>query len=191
VKKFNFDEKKAQKAIRLLLESFGEDLNREGVKRTPERVAKFYKEALSGNDVDPLELVPVQYATEEHEEIILVKDIPFYSLCEHHLLPFFGKACVAYMPRKDKIVGVSKLVRLLGVFANRLQLQERLTKQVADTIMKSINPHGVMVVIEAEHLCMAMRGIKKPGAKMLTSAMRGIFLKDVRTRSEAMSLLGK
>jgi GTP cyclohydrolase I len=191
VKKFNFDEKKAQKAIRLLLESFGEDLNREGVKCTPERVAEFYKEALSGNDVDPLELVPVQYATEEHEEIILVKDISFYSLCEHHLLPFFGKACVAYMPRKDKIVGVSKLVKLLEIFANRLQLQERLTKQVADTIMKSIDPHGVMVVIEAEHLCMTMRGIKKPGTKMLTSAMRGIFLKDVRTRSEAMSLLGK
>jgi GTP cyclohydrolase I len=191
VKKFSFDEKKAQKAIRLLLESFGEDLNREGIRRTPERVAEFYKEALSGNEVDPLGLVPVHYATEEHEEIILVKDIPFYSLCEHHLLPFFGKACVAYMPRKDKIVGVSKLVRLLEVFANRLQLQERLTKQVADTIMKSIDPHGVMVVIEAEHLCMTMRGVKKPGTKMLTSAMRGIFLKDVRTRSEAMSLLGK
>jgi GTP cyclohydrolase I len=191
VKKFNFDKKKAQKAIRLLLESFGEDLEREGLRRTPERVVEFYKEALSGNEVDPSELVPVHYASEEHEEIILVKDIPFYSLCEHHLLPFFGKACVAYMPQKDKIVGVSKLVRLVEVFANRLQLQERLTKQVADTIMKSIEPHGVMVVIEAEHLCMTMRGVKKPGAKMLTSAMRGIFLKDVRTRSEAMSLLGR
>ncbi|MDR0398291.1 GTP cyclohydrolase I FolE [Candidatus Endomicrobiellum devescovinae] len=191
MKKFNFDKKKAQKAITLLLESFGEDLEREGLRRTPERVAEFYKEALSGNEVDPSELVPVHYASEEHEEIILVKDIPFYSLCEHHLLPFFGKACVAYMPQKDKIVGVSKLVRLVEVFANRLQLQERLTKQVADTIMKSIEPHGVMVVIEAEHLCMTMRGVKKPGAKMLTSAMRGIFLKDVRTRSEAMSLLGR
>ena len=191
MKKFNFDKKKAQKAIRLLLESFGEDLEREGLRRTPERVAEFYKEVLSGNEVDPSGLVPVHYAAEEHEEIILVKDIPFYSLCEHHLLPFFGKACVAYMPQKDKIVGVSKLVRLVEVLANRLQLLERLTKQVADTIMKSIEPHGVMVVIEAEHLCMTMRGVKKPGAKMLTSAMRGIFLKDVRTRSEAMSLLGK
>ncbi|MDR3195252.1 MAG: GTP cyclohydrolase I FolE [Endomicrobium sp.] len=191
MKKFNFDKKKAQEAIRLLLESFGEDLNREGLRRTPERVAEFYKEALSGNEVDSSELVPVRYAAEEHEEIILVKDIPFYSLCEHHLLPFFGKACAAYVPRKDKIVGVSKLVRLVEVFANRLQLQERLTKQVADTIMKSIDPHGVMVVIEAEHLCMTMRGVKKPGTKILTSAMRGIFLKDVRTRSEAMSLLGR
>jgi GTP cyclohydrolase I len=191
VKKFNFDEKKAQKAIRLLLESFGEDLDREGLSCTPKRVSEFYREALSGNEVDPSDLVTVHYATEEHEEIILVKDIPFYSLCEHHLLPFFGKACVAYMPQKDKIVGVSKLVRLVEVFANRLQLQERLTKQIAGTIMKSIEPHGVMVVIEAEHLCMTMRGIKKPGAKMLTSAMRGIFLKDVRTRSEAMFLLGR
>jgi GTP cyclohydrolase I len=191
VKKNNFDEKKAQKAIKLLLESFGEDLEREGLKHTPERVVDFYKEILSGNGVDPSELVPVHYSTEEYEEIILVKDIPFYSLCEHHLLSFFGKACVAYMPQKDKIVGVSKLVRLVEVFTNRLQLQERLTKQIADTIMKSIEPHGVMVVIEAEHLCMTMRGVKKPGTKMLTSAMRGIFLKDVGTRSEAMSLLGR
>jgi GTP cyclohydrolase I len=188
---FNFDKKKAQKAIRLLLESFGEDLEREGLRRTPERVAEFYKEALSGNEINPSELVSIHYAAEEHEEIILVKDILFYSICEHHLLPFFGKACVAYIPQKDKIVGISKLIRLVGVFANRLQLQERLTKQVADTIMKSIEPHGVMVVIEAEHLCMTMRGVKKSGTKMLTSAMRGIFLKDVRTRSEAMSLLGR
>ncbi|MDR2351286.1 MAG: GTP cyclohydrolase I FolE [Endomicrobium sp.] len=191
MKKFNFDKKKARKAIKLLLESFGEDLKRQGLRHTPERVAEFYKEALSGNESDPLELVPVYYAAEEHEEIILIKDIPFYSLCEHHLLPFFGKACVAYIPQKDKIVGVSKLVRLVEVFANRLQLQERLTKQVADIIIKSIEPHGVMVVIEAEHLCMTMRGVKKPGVKILTSAMRGVFLKDARTRSEAMSLLGR
>jgi GTP cyclohydrolase I len=191
VKKFNFDEKKAQEAIRLLLESFGENLNREGLRRTPQRVAEFYKEAISGNAVDPAELIPVHYAAEEHEEIVLVKDISFYSICEHHLLPFLGKACVAYIPRKDKIVGVSKLIRLVEIFANRLQLQERLTKQIADTVMKSIDPYGVMVVIEAEHLCMTMRGVKKPGAKMITSAMRGIFLKDVRTRSEAMSLLGR
>jgi GTP cyclohydrolase I len=191
VKNFHFDEKKAQEAIRLLLESFGENLNREGLKRTPERVTEFYKEALSGNTIDPAELISVHYATEEHEEIILVNDISFYSICEHHLLPFFGKACVAYIPRKNKIVGVSKLIRLVEVFANRLQLQERLTKQIATTVMKSIDPHGVMVVIEAQHLCMTMRGVKKPDAKMITSAMRGIFLKDVRTRSEAMSLLGK
>ncbi|MCL2390378.1 MAG: GTP cyclohydrolase I FolE [Endomicrobia bacterium] len=189
MKKFKFDEQKAKKAIKLLLESFGEDLSREGIRRTPERVAEFYKEALSGNSADPLEIVRAHYATEDHEEIVLVKDIPFYSLCEHHLLPFFGKTHIAYIPKKDKIIGVSKLIRLVEVFANRLQLQERLTKQIADTVMKSVMPHGVMVVMEAEHLCMTMRGVKKPGSKMITSAMRGIFLKDMRTRSEAMSLL--
>lgn len=189
MKKFKFNEKKAQEAVKMLLESFGEDLNREGIRRTPERVAEFYKEALAGNSIDPLKLIPVHYATEDHEEIVLVKDISFYSLCEHHLLPFFGKAHIAYIPRKDRIVGVSKLIRLIEVFANRLQLQERLTKQIAETVMKAVDPHGVMVVIEAEHLCMTMRGVKRPGSKMVTSAMRGTFLKDVRTRSEAMSLL--
>ncbi|MDR3253513.1 MAG: GTP cyclohydrolase I FolE [Endomicrobium sp.] len=189
MKIFNFDEKKAQKAIKLLLKSFGEDLNREGIRRTPERVAEFYKEILSGNAIDPLKFIPVHYATEDHEEIILVKDISFYSLCEHHLLPFFGKAHIAYIPKRDRIIGVSKLIKLIEIFANRLQLQERLTKQVADTVMLSIKPRGIMVVIEAEHLCVTMRGVKKPGSKMITSAMRGTFLKDVRTRSEAMSLL--
>ena len=189
MKKFNFDEKKAQKAIKLLLESFGEDLSREGIKRTPERVAEFYKEALSGNADDPLKIASVHYATEDHEEIVLVKDIPFYSLCEHHLLPFFGKAHIAYIPKKDAIIGVSKLIRLVEVFANRLQLQERLTKQIADTVMKSVKPHGVMVVMEAEHLCMTMRGVKKPGSKMMTSAMRGAFMKDPKTRTEALTLL--
>ena len=189
MKKHNFDEKKARKAVKLLLEAFGEDLNREGIRRTPERVAEFYKEALCGNGADPLKIASVHYATEDHEEIVLVKDIYFHSLCEHHLLPFFGKAHVAYIPKKDRIIGVSKLIRLVEVFANRLQLQERLTKQVADTIMKSVTPHGVMVVLEAEHLCMTMRGVKKPGSKMITSAMRGIFLKDMRTRAEAMALL--
>jgi GTP cyclohydrolase I len=189
VNPFNFDEKKAQQAIKLLLESFDEDLNREGIKHTPERVAEFYKEALSGNAIDPLKLIHKHYVTKYHEEVVLIKDIPFYSICEHHLLPFFGKAHIAYIPKKDRIIGVSKFVRLLEVFTNRLQFQERLTKQVADTIMKSVKPHGVMVVVEAEHLCMTMRGVKKPGSKMITSAMHGIFLKDVRTRSEAMSLL--
>ncbi|MDR1941138.1 MAG: GTP cyclohydrolase I FolE [Endomicrobium sp.] len=189
VKTFNFDENKAKKAVKLLLESFGEDLSREGIKRTPERVAAFYKEALSGNACDPMEIASVHYETEDHEEIVLVKDISFYSLCEHHLLPFFGKAHIAYIPKKDRIIGVSKLIRLIEVFANRLQLQERLTKQVADTVMCSVKPRGVMVVLEAEHLCMTMRGTKKPGSKMITSAMRGIFLKDARSRAEALSLL--
>jgi len=184
---FNFE--KAQEAIKLLLESFGENLNREGIRRTPERVAEFYKEALSGNEVDPLKLIPVHYAAEDHEEIILVKDVPFYSICEHHLLPFFGRVHIAYIPKKDKIVGVSRVIKLIEVFAKRLQLQERFIKQIADTIMQSVKPHGVMVVVEAEHLCVTMRGVRKPGSKMITSAMRGVFLKDVRTRSEAMSLL--
>jgi GTP cyclohydrolase I len=189
VKTFKFDEKKAQKAVYLLLESFGQDLNREGIRRTPQRVAQFYKEALSGYSCDPLKIASVHYETEDHEEIVLVKDVSFYSLCEHHLLPFFGKAHIAYIPKKDAIIGVSKLIRLIETFANRLQLQERLTKQIADTVMKSVCPHGVMVVIEAEHLCMTMRGAKKPGSKMLTSAMRGIFLKDARSRAEALALL--
>ncbi len=189
MKIFNFDEQKAQRAVKLLLESFGEDLSREGIRRTPERVAEFYREALSGNEIDPLKFVPVHYATEDHEEIVLVKDIAFYSLCEHHLLPFFGRTHIAYIPKKDRIIGVSKLIKLVEIFANRLQLQERITKQLADTVMKFVKPHGVMVVVEAEHLCVTMRGVKKTGSKMVTSAMRGIFLKDVRTRSEVMSLL--
>jgi len=189
VKKFKFDKAKAEKAVKLLLESFGEDLNREGVRRTPERVAEFYRDALAGYNADISKIASVHYETEDHEEIVLVKNISFYSLCEHHLLPFFGQAHIAYIPRKDAIIGVSKLIRLVEVFANRLQLQERLSKQIADTVMEYVKPRGVMVVLEAEHLCMTMRGAKKPGSKMLTSAMRGTFLKDARTRTEALTLL--
>jgi GTP cyclohydrolase I len=189
VETFNFDEKKAKEAIKLLLESFGEDLGREGICQTPARVARFYKEALSGNAVDPCKIVSACYTTEDHEEIVLVKDVPFYSLCEHHLLPFLGKIHVAYIPKKNKIVGLSKLVRLVEIFANRLQIQERLTKQIADTLMQYACPCGAMVIVEAEHLCMTMRGVKKPGSKMITSAMRGIFLEDAVARGEVMSLL--
>ncbi|MDR3330914.1 MAG: GTP cyclohydrolase I FolE [Endomicrobium sp.] len=192
VKTFKFDKKKARHAIKLLLESFGEDTNRGDIRYTPERVADFYEKALLGNMADPFKLIKVHYIIESHEEIILLKDIFFYSLCEHHLLPFFGNVHLAYIPQKNKIIGVSKLVSLVEVFSNRLQLQEKLTKQIADTIMQSfLEPCGVMVVIEAEHLCMTMRGVKKPGSKMITSVMRGVFLKDVRTRAEAMSLLKK
>jgi GTP cyclohydrolase I len=189
MKVFNFDEQKAQKAIKLLLESFGENLNREGIKRTPERVAKFYKKALSGNAVNPLEFVPILYTTEDFEEIVLVKDICFYSICEHHLLPFFGKIHMAYVPNKNKIIGVSKLIKLIEIFSSRLQIQERFTKQVVDIVMELVKPCGVMMVVEAEHLCVTMSGVKKLGSKLITSAMRGIFLKDVRTRSAALSLL--
>jgi GTP cyclohydrolase I len=183
------DKKKLEKAVRSMLEAFGEDPDREGLKHTPRRVAEFYEEVLAGQKVDPKEALTVYYEKENHEEIVLVKDIPFYSLCEHHLVPFFGKAHVAYIPKKDKLLGVSKLVRLVDIFSCRLQLQERMSKQIADSIMAAAKPYGVMVVIEADHLCMTMRGVKKPGAKMVTSAMRGIFLKDARTRAEALSLI--
>jgi len=183
------DKIKLQKAVKAILEAFGEDPGREGLKGTPRRVADFYEEALSGFKTDPRSVLTVYYEKENHEEIVLVKDIPFYSLCEHHLLPFFGKAHVAYIPKKDRLLGISKLIRVVEIYSRRLQVQERLTKQIADTMMEVAKPHGAMVVVEAEHLCMTMRGVKKPGAKMLTSAMRGIFLKDARTRAEAMSLI--
>lgn len=183
------DKKKLEKAVRTMLEAFGENPQREGLKNTPRRVAEYYEEALCGQKIDPKEVLTVYYEKENHEEIVLVKDIPFYSLCEHHLVPFFGKAHVAYIPKKDRLLGVSKLVRLVEIFSRRLQLQERMSKQIADSIMDAARPYGAMVVIEAEHLCMTMRGVKKPGAKMVTSAMRGLFLKDARTRSEALSLI--
>ncbi len=172
-----------------MLDAFGEDTKREGIKRTPERVAEFYEEFFDGYNEDIDNIISVHYQTEEYEEIVIVKDIQLYSMCEHHLLPFSGKVHIAYLPKKGRIVGVSKLVRVVEAFAHRLQLQERLSEQIADTIMKTVQPKGAMVVIEAEHLCMTMRGVRKPGAKMITSAMRGIFLKDARTRSEALSLL--
>lgn len=175
----------------MLLEAVGENPEREGLKGTPRRVAEFYAEALAGMKCGPDDVLKVYYQQEEHEEIVLVKDIPMYSLCEHHLLPFFGNVHVAYIPKRDRLLGISKLVRVVDMFAHRLQVQERLTKQIADTIMQAAKPHGAMVVIEAEHLCMTMRGVKKPGAKMVTSAMRGIFLRDARTRAEALSLIQK
>jgi GTP cyclohydrolase I len=181
--------KKIVAGVRLMLEGMGEDPGREGLKATPARVAEFYAEALAGQSVDPQKILTVYYERENHEEIVLVKSIPFYSLCEHHLLPFFGSVHIAYIPKHDRLLGVSKLVRVLEIFAQRLQLQERMTKQIADTIMKAAKPHGAMVIVEAEHLCMTMRGVKKPGARMVTSAMRGIFLRDARTRSEALSLI--
>ena len=187
--KKTFNKQKFQKAVAMMLEAFGEDTKREGIKRTPERVAEFYEEFFDGYNEDIDNIISVHYQTEEYEEIVIVKDIQLYSMCEHHLLPFSGKVHIAYLPKKGRIVGVSKLVRVVEAFAHRLQLQERLSEQIADTIMKTVQPKGAMVVIEAEHLCMTMRGVRKPGAKMITSAMRGIFLKDARTRSEALSLL--
>lgn len=152
-------------------------------------MADFYKEALAGSSVDPRKILKLYYEDENHEEIVLVKDIPIYSLCEHHLLPFFGRAHIAYIPKKDRLLGISKLARLAEAYSRRLQLQERITQQIASDIMEVARPYGAMVVIEAEHFCMTMRGIKKPGARVVTSAVKGVFASDPRTRAEAMALI--
>ena len=182
------DREKIEKAVKMILESVGEDVNRKGIKETPKRVAKMLEEILSGYTQDPKKVLGKVFY-EEFNELVLVKDIPFYSLCEHHMLPFFGKAHIAYIPDGKKVVGISKFARLVDVFTKRLQLQERMTNQIADTIMETLTPQGAMVVIEAQHLCMIMRGVKKPGSKIVTSAMRGIFLRDLRTRAEALNLI--
>lgn len=185
----NMDLKKIEEGVRLILEGIGEDPDREGLQKTPARVARMYEECCAGLYEDPA----VHFETtfdEHHEELVIVHDIPFYSLCEHHLAPFFGKAHVAYIPASDgRICGISKLARLVDVFARRPQVQERLTSQVADTLVKELNPQGVLVVMEAEHLCMSMRGVKKAGAKTTTSATRGVFRKNAATKAEALSLL--
>jgi GTP cyclohydrolase IA len=185
------DKKRIEKAVREILIGIGEDPGREGLKQTPARVARMYEEIFSGLSKDPKEDLVVYYEKEDYSEIVLVKDIPVYSICEHHLVPFFGKVHIAYLPDKKKLTGLSKILRVVETIARRPQLQERLTKQVADTIMEAVNPKGVIVIMEAEHFCITMRGIKKPGSKVVTSVMRGIFLKDARTRAEAMSLIGK
>lgn len=183
------DLSKIEEGVRLILEGIGEDPNREGLRKTPERVARLYQECCAGLFEDPA----VHFETtfdEHHQEMVIVHDIPFYSLCEHHLAPFFGKAHVAYIPALDgRICGISKLARLVDVFARRPQVQERLTSQVADTLMEQLNPQGVLVVMEAEHLCMSMRGVKKAGAQTTTSAVRGVFERSAATRAEALSLL--
>ena len=183
-----FDKEKIEKAVRMILEGIGEDPEREGLIATPERVARMYQEIFCGMEEDPRKHLQVLF-TEDHEEMVLVKDIPFYSMCEHHLLPFFGKAHVAYIPRKGKITGLSKLARTVEVIAKRPQLQERLTCSIADMIMESLNALGVLVVVEAEHMCMTMRGVKKSGSMTLTSAVRGLFKNNQATRAEAFSLI--
>lgn len=187
----NMDLEKIEQGVRLILEGVGEDPNRDGLLKTPARVARMYAECFSGLYED----AAVHFETlfdEHHEEMVIVHDIPFYSMCEHHLVPFFGKAHVAYIPAADgRICGISKLARLVDVYARRPQVQERLTSQVADTLVEQLNPQGVIVVMEAEHLCMSMRGVKKPGTKTTTSAVRGIFSTKTgaTTRAEAFSLL--
>jgi len=184
------DKKRIEEAVRIFLKAIGEDLEREGLKQTPERVARMAEELFSGPGRNPREeLKPI--FREDYDELVLIRDIPIFSICEHHLLPFMGKAHIAYIPEKNRVVGLSKLIRVIDIFAKRLQLQERLTTQIANTIMKILKPKGVLVIIEAEHLCLTMRGVKKPGSFTVTSAVRGIFLRDIRTRSEAMSLINK
>ncbi len=182
------DREKIVQGVRLILEGIGEDPKREGLLATPERVARMYEEIFCGLHYDPSKELNV-FFSENHDEMVLVKDIPLYSICEHHLLPFYGKAHVAYIPRQGRITGLSKLARVVEGFAKRPQLQERLTSQIADTIMDALNPLGVIVVVEAEHMCMTMRGIKKAGSKTLTSAVRGVFKSNEATRAEAFSLI--
>jgi len=188
MKNFTFNQKKIEKAVKEILSAIGEDPKREGLKDTPKRVARMYAELFAGLHKDPAKELTV-FQEEEHEEMVMVKEIPFYSMCEHHLVPFAGKAHVVYIPTKGKVTGLSKLVRVVEGFARRPQVQERLTSQIADCLMQKLKPQGVMVIIEAEHLCMSMRGVKKPGAMTTTSAVRGIFQKNAKTRSEALSLL--
>lgn len=177
-----------EEAVRLILEAVGEDPNREGLLDTPKRVARMYEEVFAGLNKDPKEYFETIFG-EEHEELVLVKDIPFYSMCEHHLVPFYGKAHVAYIPRGGKVTGLSKLARAVEAVAQRPQLQERITSTIANAIMEKLEPHGVMVVVEAEHMCMTMRGVKKPGSKTVTSAVRGTLAEDVSARAEILALI--
>jgi GTP cyclohydrolase I len=184
------DRERIARAVREILEAVGEDPDRDGLLRTPARVAEMYAEVLSGLHEDPAAHLKVTFEA-NHDEMVMVKDIPIYSLCEHHLVPFHGHAHVAYIPGKDgRITGLSKLARLCDGFARRPQVQERLTTQVADALVEALEPRGVLVVMEAEHLCMGMRGVKKPGSITVTSAVRGIFKENPSTRAEAMGLIG-
>ncbi|MEA1903663.1 MAG: GTP cyclohydrolase I FolE [Actinomycetota bacterium] len=182
------DQARIEIAVREIIEALGEDPDREGLAETPSRVARFYGEVFQGIHQDPGEVVDAFFGEEHYQEIVMVKDIPFYSMCEHHLVPFHGQAHVAYLPQ-GRVTGLSKLARLVEGFARRPQMQERLTAQVAQCLTDRLNPLGVLVVIEAEHLCMAMRGVKKPGALTVTSAVRGTMESNPATRAEAMSLL--
>lgn len=189
LKEGKMDKEKIKRAVRDILEAIGEDPDREGLKETPDRVARMYEEIFCGIFQDPREHLKVTFPEESHEEMVIVKDIPFYSCCEHHLVPFFGKAHVVYIPKGGRLTGLSKLARVVETIAKRPQLQERIAKETADIIMEELRPYGVMVVIEAEHMCMTMRGVKKSGSKTVTSAVRGVFAKDIATRTEAMNLI--
>jgi GTP cyclohydrolase I len=180
------DRERVEHLVRELLEAIGEDPGRDGLLATPRRVAAMYEELFSGVDDDPDQHLTVTFAA-EHDEMVMVRDIAFASLCEHHMVPFMGKVHVGYIPGEDgRVTGLSKLARLVDAYAHRLQVQERMTTQVADAMERVLSPRGVLVVVEAEHLCMSMRGVKKPGTLTITSAVRGLFRDDPRTRAEAL-----
>lgn len=181
------DQEKIKQAVSLLLEAIGEDKEREGLKDTPDRIARMYEEIFEGYDKDPKEILSKVF-TADNSEMVIEKDITFYSMCEHHMMPFYGKAHIAYIPG-EKVVGISKLARTVEVFARRLQIQERMTGQIADAIMESLGAKGAMVVLEAEHMCMTMRGVKKPGSKTVTVASRGAFSESEELRNRFFSLM--
>jgi GTP cyclohydrolase IA len=186
----DYDDRKVEQGVRLILEGIGEDADRGGLKDTPARVARMYREVFAGIGRDASQLVTVVEGA-DHDEMIMVRDIPLFSVCEHHLIPFSGKAHVAYIPNKaQQITGLSKIARVVDLLSKRPQVQERLTTQIAEALDTALEPRGVFVVIEAEHFCMTMRGIKKPGAQTVTSAVRGLFRTDARTRTEAMQHIG-
>lgn len=182
------DKQRIENAVREILSAIGEDPDREGLQETPKRVANMYAEIFAGMEDDPKRHLKI-FNESNNDEMVVVRDIPMYSMCEHHLLPFVGKAHIAYIPSDGKVIGLSKLVRIVDSFSKKPQLQERLTSQIADFLEENLSPKGIAVVIEAEHLCMTMRGARAAGAKTQTSALRGIMRKDARTRAEAMSLL--
>ena len=183
------DLKRIEDAVREILIAIGEDPDRDGLRRTPTRVAQAYAELFAGLRVDPADVLTTTFEA-NHEEMVLVRNIQVFSLCEHHLLPFHGTAHLGYIPGDDgRITGLSKLARLVDVYARRPQVQERLTSQVADLLMERLQPRGVIAVLECEHMCMAMRGIQKAGSRTVTSAVRGVFQRDAKSRAEAMSLI--
>jgi GTP cyclohydrolase IA len=183
------DIERVERAVTELLSALGEDPDRDGLVKTPSRVARMYEEVVAGLSENPADHLEVTFAA-DHDEMVMVRDIPFASLCEHHLVPFIGRAHVAYIPGEDgRITGLSKLARLVDGYAKRLQVQERMTTEIADAIEAALDPRGVLVVVEAEHLCMSMRGVKKPGTSTVTSAVRGLFRNDSATRSEAMQFV--
>lgn len=182
------DKEKVKNIIKDLLEAIGEDTNSPNIKRTPERVAELYEQILIGKDVDISKVLKVSHSL-EHDEMVLIKDIPFYSMCEHDLLPFFGRCHLAYIPEDNRIVGIERLARTVDILSKKLHLQERLTTEIANEVMNCLKPKGVGVVMEARHLCMEMKGFKQPGTKIITSALRGQFRKDIKTREEFLKLI--